>query len=82
MTASSQILVMSNIPERFRVALDEAAYDPTPQQVHFLKRLTDLADSDELRSRVLDIQRRAYAIHPYPCIVRFSFLEYACLVRS
>lgn len=71
---------MTSIPDRLRMNLDDAAYNPTATQVDFLKRLTGLSDPDELRARVLDIQRRAYSIYPYPCIARFSFLESVCPV--
>ncbi|VDC02710.1 unnamed protein product [Peniophora sp. CBMAI 1063] len=49
------------------------AYSPSPDELEFLKIQTGITDEEQLKARVQDVQRRAYAVYPYVCIHRFAF---------
>ncbi|GJE94374.1 hypothetical protein PsYK624_105430 [Phanerochaete sordida] len=53
--------------------LDEEFYDPA--ETAWLSDLTGIADPEELKKHILQVQRDVYAIHPYPCIRLFNFVK-------
>ncbi|KAI0823142.1 hypothetical protein BC628DRAFT_1417830 [Trametes gibbosa] len=56
-------------------ALDESLYSIDDEALGFMKKQTGIEDPDELKKHILAVQAEAYAIYPYPCIRRFSFLS-------
>ncbi|KAH7906669.1 hypothetical protein BJ138DRAFT_1174876 [Hygrophoropsis aurantiaca] len=55
--------------------LDKALYDVMvePEGISFLKTQTGITDNEELKAHILDLQAKAYAVEPYPCIRAFRF---------
>jgi len=43
------------------------------QEAVFFKSQTKIQDDEELRQHIIDVQKKAYAVHPYRCILTFSF---------
>ncbi|RPD81612.1 hypothetical protein L226DRAFT_474830 [Lentinus tigrinus ALCF2SS1-7] len=56
------------------IPLDETLYSIDDQALEFMKAQTGIQDAEELKRHILAVQAEAYAIHPYPCIRRFSFI--------
>lgn len=56
-------------------ALENAAYEPTEEDLVFL-RVTIAKDDDEIKRRVKEVQKEAYAEYPYPCIRGFRFVHF------
>ncbi|KAH9846619.1 hypothetical protein C2E23DRAFT_570651 [Lenzites betulinus] len=55
--------------------LDEKLYSIDDEALGFMQAQTGIKDPDELKKHILAVQAEAYAIYPYPCIRRFSFLS-------
>ncbi|EKM48276.1 uncharacterized protein PHACADRAFT_266453 [Phanerochaete carnosa HHB-10118-sp] len=53
--------------------LDESFYDDA--ETEFVSELTGIKDPVELKKHVLQVQREAYAIYPYPCIRICGFVK-------
>ncbi|KAJ7267478.1 hypothetical protein C8J57DRAFT_366825 [Mycena rebaudengoi] len=56
--------------------LDESLYNKytlDTKSVAFIKSQTGIKDADGLKEHLLDVQRRAYKLHGFPCIRAFSF---------
>ncbi|KAF8124084.1 hypothetical protein EV363DRAFT_1178416 [Boletus edulis] len=53
--------------------LDPNLYELDAESLTFFKSVTGIHDEDELKEHVLDVQRQAYGVVPYPCIRGFSF---------
>jgi len=45
------------------------------EELAFFKKQTGIEDTEELKDHILNVQREAYNIFPYPCIRSFSFLK-------
>ncbi|KAH9858784.1 hypothetical protein C2E23DRAFT_864612 [Lenzites betulinus] len=56
-------------------ALDESLYSIDDEALDFMKAQTGIEDPEELKKHIMAVQAEAYAIYPYPCIRRFSFLS-------
>ncbi|KAI0685825.1 hypothetical protein BC835DRAFT_490784 [Cytidiella melzeri] len=54
--------------------LDESLLSLSDTEAAFLHR-TITADDFELRKRIMEVQKEAYAEHPYPCIRGFHFVN-------
>ncbi|EJF63731.1 hypothetical protein DICSQDRAFT_167780 [Dichomitus squalens LYAD-421 SS1] len=54
--------------------LDPELLSLSDAESSFLRSTTSLND-DELRKRILDIQKRAYEEYPYPCVRAFHFVN-------
>jgi len=55
-------------------SLDEPSFQPHEDEIAFLhKTITD--NDEELRARILAVQKEAYEKHPYPCILWFHFIS-------
>ncbi|KZV63374.1 hypothetical protein PENSPDRAFT_758008 [Peniophora sp. CONT] len=61
------------IPKDLITPLDPQLYSPTPEALAFLKK-TITPDETELRARVEEVQKEAYAKYPYPCIRGFHHI--------
>jgi hypothetical protein len=59
-----------------RLPLDESLYSLNPEEKTFFKSQTGIDDDDALRDHILAVQKKAYAVHPYPGIRRFSFTKF------
>ncbi|TFK93027.1 hypothetical protein K466DRAFT_643031 [Polyporus arcularius HHB13444] len=57
------------------VPLDEELYTIDDQALEFMKSQTGIQDPEEIKKHILAVQAEAYAIYPYPCIRRFSFIS-------
>ncbi|KAA1474305.1 hypothetical protein DENSPDRAFT_882696 [Dentipellis sp. KUC8613] len=55
--------------------LDESLYHLSPDEKAFFQKTTGIHDDEELKRHILDVQKKAYAIFPYPCIRILSFLR-------
>ncbi|KAI6027451.1 hypothetical protein BKA83DRAFT_4229060 [Pisolithus microcarpus] len=68
---------MSDKPETNTRPLDPSIYDATldSEILSFMKSSTGIQDDDELRAHVLHIQKKAYAVYPYPCIGLLHFMN-------
>ncbi|KAA1470318.1 hypothetical protein DENSPDRAFT_683322 [Dentipellis sp. KUC8613] len=55
--------------------LDDNLYYLSPAQKDFFEKTTSIRNEEELKQHILAIQKKAYAIHPYPCIRVFSYLR-------
>ncbi|KAI0322178.1 hypothetical protein OF83DRAFT_20012 [Amylostereum chailletii] len=55
------------------LSLDAALYKPGDAESAFFKQQTGIQDDEELKSHIVDIQAKAFAVHPYPCIRRFAW---------
>ncbi|KAF8209026.1 hypothetical protein K438DRAFT_1811592 [Mycena galopus ATCC 62051] len=53
--------------------LDEALYNEAA--VLFVKQESGISDSDALKNHLLAVQRKAYALHGFPCIRDFRFAK-------
>ncbi|EIW83332.1 hypothetical protein CONPUDRAFT_52791 [Coniophora puteana RWD-64-598 SS2] len=53
--------------------LDERFYSLQPDEAEFFKDQTGIGSDEELKKHVLQVQAKAYEVHPYSCIMRFSF---------
>ncbi|KAI0662436.1 hypothetical protein C8Q70DRAFT_1088892 [Cubamyces menziesii] len=59
------------------VPLDPSLYSIEGDALEFMKASTGIQDPEELKRHILAVQEEAYAIFPYPCIRRFSFIRRA-----
>lgn len=68
---------MSDEPETDIPSLDPSIYDAIldSEILSFMKSLTGIQDDDELKAHVLNIQKKAYAVYPYPCIGFLHFMN-------
>ncbi|KAI6114305.1 hypothetical protein F5141DRAFT_1105787 [Pisolithus sp. B1] len=68
---------MSDKPETNTRPLDPSIYDATlnSEVLSFMKSSTGIQDDGELKAHVLDIQKKAYAVYPYPCIGLLHFMN-------
>ncbi|KAA1474301.1 hypothetical protein DENSPDRAFT_824110 [Dentipellis sp. KUC8613] len=55
--------------------LDNSLYKLEDEQKVFFKATTGITDDEELKKHILEVQARAYALRPYPCIQRFTFID-------
>ncbi|KAF7329567.1 hypothetical protein MKEN_00219600 [Mycena kentingensis (nom. inval.)] len=65
-------------------SLDEALWDANPllpEELELLASQTGIRDSEELKRHVVEIQKRAYEIHSYPCIRTFNFVRSSRIAR-
>jgi len=62
-------------PPQYKLVLDPTLYNLKDDEKAFFKQLTGIKDEDKLKEHALNIQREAFAIHPYPCIHGFRFLS-------
>ncbi|KZV91241.1 hypothetical protein EXIGLDRAFT_676314 [Exidia glandulosa HHB12029] len=53
--------------------LDPSILSLDEDETAFFKSYTGITDNEELRQHILDIQRKAYEVYPYPCIRLFAF---------
>ncbi|OAX31262.1 hypothetical protein K503DRAFT_665176, partial [Rhizopogon vinicolor AM-OR11-026] len=53
--------------------LDESQYNPRPQDVIFMKKLTGIEGDTALKRHILNVQAKAYKVAPWGCIYLFSF---------
>jgi len=53
--------------------LDSSLLVLADHDIEFLRKAIS-NDDDQLRSRILEIQRQSYEIYPYPCVLSFSFV--------
>ncbi|KAI0653584.1 hypothetical protein C8Q70DRAFT_927470 [Cubamyces menziesii] len=56
-------------------ALDPSLYSIDDEALEFMKSLTGIQDPEALKEHILAVQAEAYAIFPYHCIRRFSFIN-------
>ncbi|OSD04930.1 hypothetical protein PYCCODRAFT_1363568 [Trametes coccinea BRFM310] len=56
-------------------SLDSSLYSIDSEALEFMKTLTGITDSEELKRHIIAVQAEAYAIYPYNCIRRFNFLR-------
>ncbi|EJD05460.1 uncharacterized protein FOMMEDRAFT_165874, partial [Fomitiporia mediterranea MF3/22] len=56
------------------IELDPDLYDPSREEIDFLKSQTKIEDEDELKQHVLDVQKEAWSIVNYRCIQSFGFI--------
>ncbi|KAA1474302.1 hypothetical protein DENSPDRAFT_323230 [Dentipellis sp. KUC8613] len=54
--------------------LDASLYKLGDEETVFYKATTGITSDEELKKHILDVQAKAYAVRPYPCILRFAFL--------
>ncbi|KAI0358976.1 hypothetical protein OH77DRAFT_1420491 [Trametes cingulata] len=65
----------SGTPERQPRPLDESLYSIDDEAFEFMKALTGIEDPEGLKKHILAVQAEAYAVRPYNCIRRFSFIN-------
>ncbi|EPT00914.1 hypothetical protein FOMPIDRAFT_86237 [Fomitopsis schrenkii] len=53
--------------------LDPSLYKLGDEEASFFKQTTGIKDGEKLRQHILEVQKEAYAVYPYPCIGRFGF---------
>ncbi|KAH8116883.1 hypothetical protein DFH11DRAFT_1577984 [Phellopilus nigrolimitatus] len=58
-----------------RAKLNPALYSPSPEEVAFLKDETGIQDDEELKQHVLAVQRKAWDLAHYRCILTFEFTK-------
>ncbi|KIJ29314.1 hypothetical protein M422DRAFT_188570, partial [Sphaerobolus stellatus SS14] len=51
-------------------------YDPTQEEVEWMKKVTGIQDEEELKNHALKTQAQGLAVFPYPCLKRFVFTSY------
>ncbi|KAI0320559.1 hypothetical protein OF83DRAFT_1052908 [Amylostereum chailletii] len=68
--AAGQVIPKDAIPP-----LDEKYYGLDETETAFFKQQTGITDDDELKRHIFRIQAEAYAVFPYPCILRFSWTK-------
>ncbi|KAF8510352.1 hypothetical protein BU17DRAFT_55447 [Hysterangium stoloniferum] len=56
--------------------LDPTLYKMKAEEAVFMKDQTGIKGDEELKNHILTVQAEAYAIYPYPCIRRMSFLTF------
>ncbi|TFY61382.1 hypothetical protein EVG20_g7080 [Dentipellis fragilis] len=54
--------------------LDSSLYKLEDEQKVFFKATTGITDDEDLKKHILNVQAKAYALRPYPCIQRFTFI--------
>ncbi|KAI0735566.1 hypothetical protein C8Q76DRAFT_765975 [Earliella scabrosa] len=67
---------MADLDKPLPNPLDESLYALDGQALEFMKTQTGIEDAEELKKHIINVQTEAYAIHPYPCIRRFGFLQF------
>ncbi|KAI1794945.1 hypothetical protein LXA43DRAFT_883162 [Ganoderma leucocontextum] len=51
-------------------------YNIDEEGLTFMKAQTGIEDEEELKKHIITVRAEAYAIHPYPCLQRFTFLQF------
>ncbi|KAL4080809.1 hypothetical protein J3A83DRAFT_71869 [Scleroderma citrinum] len=56
---------------------DPSAYDTLvdSETREWMKLITGIQDDDELKNHIVDVQAKAFAIAPYPCITTLNFIR-------
>ncbi|KZT55772.1 hypothetical protein CALCODRAFT_498242 [Calocera cornea HHB12733] len=54
---------------------DQPDFNPTPEEVAFLRAATGIQDEQDLKAHVVAVQRKAAEVFPYPCVIHFSFTQ-------
>ncbi|KAI0320558.1 hypothetical protein OF83DRAFT_567380 [Amylostereum chailletii] len=54
-------------------SLDTSLYNLGEQESIFLKQQTGIQDDEGLKEHILDLQAKAFAVYPYPCIRYFEW---------
>ncbi|KZV63373.1 hypothetical protein PENSPDRAFT_657361 [Peniophora sp. CONT] len=60
----------TEIPQELVLPLDPEVFKPSLEALEFLKK-TVSEDEEEIRAKVQEVQKEAYAKHPYPCLRGF-----------
>ncbi|EIW85718.1 hypothetical protein CONPUDRAFT_48616 [Coniophora puteana RWD-64-598 SS2] len=55
--------------------VDDRYYNLKPDESAFFKAQTGIANDDELKKHIVAIQKKAYKVFPYSCILRFAFTQ-------
>ncbi|EIW76347.1 hypothetical protein CONPUDRAFT_130924 [Coniophora puteana RWD-64-598 SS2] len=55
--------------------LDDRYYNLKPNESAFFKAQTGITDDNELKKQIIAVQKKAYEVFPYWCIVRFAFTQ-------
>jgi len=61
--------------QNIAIPLDPKIYTLAEDELEFYRKETGIQDADEIKEHILQVQAEAYAVHPYPCIWRFSFTK-------
>lgn len=72
MSRDIEPLVKPNVPS---FPVDDSLYRLDPEEIAFFKRQTGLQDEGALKAHIIDVQKEAYQVIPYPCIGGFDFLH-------
>ncbi|XP_006457973.1 hypothetical protein AGABI2DRAFT_183081 [Agaricus bisporus var. bisporus H97] len=58
-------------------ALDPNLLNLNEEEAEFFKSQTGIQNNEELRNHIIEVQKKAYETHKYPCIQNFSFTRQA-----
>ncbi|KAI0322177.1 hypothetical protein OF83DRAFT_1167837 [Amylostereum chailletii] len=64
----------ANAPSEL-LSLDIALYNLGDAESAFFKQQTGIQDDAELKAHIVNIQAKAFAIHPYPCIRQLAWTQ-------
>jgi hypothetical protein len=62
-----------NVIHVYTAPLDPKLLNLNEQEAEFFKSQTGIQDDNELRNHIIEVQKKAYETHKYPCIRNFSF---------
>lgn len=63
-------------------ALDPNLLNLNEEEAEFFKSQTGIQNNEELRNHIIEVQKKAYETHKYPCIQNFSFTRQVLLTRE
>jgi len=59
--------------EKWKLDRDTSLLSLDNEELSFFAAWTGIHEEEELKRHIIDVQAKAYAIHPYPCIWTFGF---------
>ncbi|KAL6303050.1 hypothetical protein BKA93DRAFT_735608 [Sparassis latifolia] len=77
MTTTNPVLLSGDLDaiREFQRA-EESYYSLSDEELAFFKSQTDIQDEGMLKAHIILVQALAFAVFPYACIRRFTFLKY------
>ncbi|KIJ29312.1 hypothetical protein M422DRAFT_36973 [Sphaerobolus stellatus SS14] len=57
-------------------AVPTGQYNPTPEDVQWMKQVTGIQDEEELKAHALKIQAEGLVVYPYPCLKTFAYTTF------
>jgi len=56
--------------------VNDTLFEIRPEDSIFFKEQTGIHDDEELKTHIINVQRKAYEVAPYNCIYLYGFLKF------